>query len=193
MLTAGEIKFLKGLQDELNTQDTFGQADPRFWVVEEERYYPCPKGYEDRVVVYDHDGCCTMTLEEGVKAAFDIIQDEQGNDAATEWLSDWRITLDDRFDTWPMDDRAVDALEDCASMYDVPLDVIYEQRRSVPAADTMFLKYRECCEHIKRNDYHYSNPRSFAMTAWRSPQIERLIEILRTADFDGMDERKESE
>lgn len=193
MLTAGEIKFLKGLQDELNTQDTFGQADPRFWVVEEERYYPCPKGYEDRVVVYDHDGCCTMTLEEGVKAAFDIIQDEQGNDAATEWLSDWRITLDDRFDTWPMDDRAVDALEDCASMYDVPLDVIYEQRRSVPAADTMFLTYRECCEHIKRNDYHYSNPRSFAMTAWRSPQIERLIEILRTADFDGMDERKESE
>lgn len=193
MLTAGEIKFLKGLQDELNTQDTFGQADPRFWVVEEERYYPCPKGYEDRVVVYDHDGCCTMTLEGGVKAAFDIIQDEQGNDAATEWLSDWRITLDDRFDTWPMDDRAVDALEDCASMYDVPLDVIYEQRRSVPAADTMFLTYRECCEHIKRNDYHYSNPRSFAMTAWRSPQIERLIEILRTADFDGMDERKESE
>lgn len=128
-----------------------------------------------------------------MKAAFDIIQDEQGNDAATEWLSDWRITLDDRFDTWPMDDRAVDALEDCASMYDVPLDVIYEQRRSVPAADTMFLTYRECCEHIKRNDYHYSNPRSFAMTAWRSPQIERLIEILRTADFDGMDERKESE
>lgn len=193
MLTAGEIKFLKGLQDELNTQDTFGQADPRFWVVEEERYYPCPKGYEDRVVDYDHDGCCTMTLEEGVKAAFDIIQDEQGNHAATEWLSDWRITLDDRFDTWPMDDRAVDALEDCASMYDVPLDVIYKQRRSVPAADTMFLTYRECCEHIKRNDYHYSNPRSFAMTAWRSPQIERLIEILRTADFDGMDERKESE
>lgn len=193
MLTADEVKFLKGLQDELNTQDTFGQADLRFWVVEEERYYPCPKGYEDRVVVYDHDGCCTMTLEEGVRAAFADIEARLGNDTATEWLSDWRITLDDHFDTWQMDDRAVDALEDCASQYDMPLEVIYEQKRSEHADDTMFLTYRECCEHIRKNDYNYRNPRPFAMTAWRSPQVARLIEILRTADFDGMGEGKESE
>lgn len=190
MLTADEIKFLKELQDELNTQDTFGQADPRFWVVVQDRWYPCPKGYEDRVRVVDNDACSTMTLEEGVKAAFADIEARLGNNTATEWLSDWHITLDDHFDTWPMDDRAVDALEDCASRYDVPLEVIYEKKRSVHADDTMFLTYRECCEHIKKNDYHYSNPCPFAMTAWRSPQVARLIQILRTADFDSMDGRK---
>ena len=188
MLTADEIKFLKELQDELNTQDTFGQADPRFWVVVQDRWDPCPKGYEDRVRVVDNDACYTMTLEEGVRAAFADIETRLGNDAATEWLSDWRITLDDRFDTWPMDDRAVDALEDCASQYDMPLEVIYEQRRSERVDDTMFLTY-----HIRKNDYNYRNPRPFAMTAWRSPQVARLIEILRTADFDGMGEGKESE
>ena len=99
MLTANEITFLKELQDELNTQDTFGQADPRFWVVVQDHWYPCPKGYEDRVRVVDNDACYTMTLEEGVKAAFADIEARLGNNAATEWLSDWHITLDDHFDT----------------------------------------------------------------------------------------------
>ena len=35
MLTADEVKFLKELQDKLNTQETFCQATPRFWVVEQ--------------------------------------------------------------------------------------------------------------------------------------------------------------
>lgn len=169
MLTPDEIKFLKELQDELNTQETFGQADPRFWVVEQERWYPCPKGYEDRIVVYDHDACCTMTLEEGVRTVFDNIETFLGNDAATEWLDDWCITLDDRFDAWPMSGRAVDALEDAASTYDMPFEVVYEQRHNEYVPDTMFLTYRECCEHIEKNDCHYRNPRPFAMTAWRSP------------------------
>lgn len=39
MLTADEVKFLKELQDKLNTQETFCQADPRFWVVEQDRWY----------------------------------------------------------------------------------------------------------------------------------------------------------
>lgn len=55
MLTADEVKFLKELQDKLNTQETFCQADPRFWVVEQDRWYTCPKGYEDRVVVVDNE------------------------------------------------------------------------------------------------------------------------------------------
>lgn len=32
-LTEEERKFLRELQKELNTQDTIGQADPRFWVI----------------------------------------------------------------------------------------------------------------------------------------------------------------
>lgn len=189
MLTADEVKFLKELQDELNTQETFCQADPRFWVVRQDRWYACPEDHEDRIRVSIDDGCA-MALEEGVKEAFTDIKARLGDDTATEWLHDWCIALDDRFDDWPMNSRAVNALNDYASMCDVPLDVVYEQCHSECVPDTMFLTYRECCEHIKKNDYHYENPRPYAMTAWRSPQVEKLIKILRTADFDGTKERK---
>lgn len=50
--------------------------------------------------------------------------------------------------------------------------------------DTMFLTLRECEEHIKRNHYHYRQPHPYAMTAWRSPQVEKLYEILENVDFD---------
>lgn len=159
MLTADEVKFLKELQDELNTQETFCQADPRFWVVRQDRWYACPEDHEDRIRVSIDDGCA-MALEEGVKEAFTDIKARLGDDTATEWLHDWCIALDDRFDDWPMNSRAVNALNDYASMCEC-----------VP--DTMFLTYRECCEHIKKNDYHYENPRPYAMTAWRSPQVEK--------------------
>jgi len=32
-ITETEIQFLKKLQEEMNTQDHVGQADPRYWVI----------------------------------------------------------------------------------------------------------------------------------------------------------------
>lgn len=92
MLTDEQRAFLVELQEELNTQDTFCQADPRFWVV--------AQGKKNRI-----------------------------------------------------------------------------------AHGTMFLTIRECREHIKANDYHYKKPHPYAMTAFRSPQVEKLIKILRTVDW----------
>lgn len=49
----------------------------------------------------------------------------------------------------------------------------------------MFLTNREAKEHLKSNHYHYtSKAHTYAMTAWRSPQVEKLIHILQTADFE---------
>jgi hypothetical protein len=48
----------------------------------------------------------------------------------------------------------------------------------------MFLTKRECKEHIERNHYHYNDTvHTYAMTAWRSPQVEKLIKILQTENF----------
>ncbi len=44
-------------------------------------------------------------------------------------------------------------------------------------------EYREAKEHIKRNDYHYIDPHTYGMTAWRSPQVEQLYKILHEVDF----------
>lgn len=53
------------------------------------------------------------------------------------------------------------------------------------AQNTMFLTLREAQEHISKNSYHYKHPYTYAMTAWRSPQVEQLIKILQEADWDG--------
>ena len=54
------------------------------------------------------------------------------------------------------------------------------------AENTMFLTLRECKEHIERNRHHYHDPKTYAMTAWRSPQVERLWKILQEVDWSNL-------
>lgn len=51
------------------------------------------------------------------------------------------------------------------------------------APNTMFLTLREAQDHIESNRHNYEDPRPFAMTAWRSPQVEQLYRILHEVDF----------
>jgi len=50
-----EIKFLKELQEELNTQGTDSQAAPRFWVVVDYRTVPTGEGYNSGYEAYDNE------------------------------------------------------------------------------------------------------------------------------------------
>lgn len=51
----------------------------------------------------------------------------------------------------------------------------------------MFLTNRSCKEHIRANHYHYNaDAHSYAMTAWRSPEVERLFKILDVIDWKTM-------
>lgn len=62
----------------------------------------------------------------------------------------------------------------------------FETKEECIAENTMFLTLREAQEHIQRNGYHYIDPHTYGMTAWRSPQVERLYEILHEVDFSQM-------
>ena len=126
-----EIKFLKELQEELNTQDNDSQAAPRFWVVMDYRTVPTGEGYNSGYEVYDSE-----TIESYADK--------------TELIN----TLIDR-----------------------------EESFIVP--NTMFLTKAECKKHIEKNAYHYtSKAHSYAMTAWRSPKVDRLLNILSTMHWD---------
>lgn len=58
--------------------------------------------------------------------------------------------------------------------------------------DTMFLTQKDAEEHLKANDYHYSaDAHTYAMTAWRSPRVAKLIEILQKVDWnESLEEEK---
>ncbi len=138
MLTADQKAFLKTLQEELNTQDTVGQADPRFWVVMCSEYRDCQDGMADKYAVFNNRSADVLGY---LDLPFD--EEDGGN------LSCYPVRMTDYI-----------------------------------AENTMFLTLREAQEHIRLNGYHYKNPRPFAMTAWRSPQVCQLIKILHDADWD---------
>jgi hypothetical protein len=49
----------------------------------------------------------------------------------------------------------------------------------------MFLTKQEAKDHIRLNHYHYTDEvHTYAMTAWRAPKVERLLNILETFDWD---------
>nr|WP_235851676.1 hypothetical protein [Heyndrickxia camelliae] len=165
-----EIKFLKELQNELNTQDHDIQAAPCFWALMDYRWSPTWEENAERYSIrYDDEGC--YSLEEIVEAInnneFDL-SDEQKK-AFQEIDTDY---VDDVLD-WVKEHIYEDA-------YSIP-----ERKESFIVPNTMFLTKAEAKRHIELNHYHYtSEVHTYAMTSWRAPKIEKLLKILETFDWD---------
>ncbi|MDU2111703.1 MAG: hypothetical protein E7E92_04200, partial [Clostridiales bacterium] len=68
--------------------------------------------------------------------------------------------------------------------YDIYLNNYKMEEFIVP--NTMFLTLRECREHIEANKHHYNKPFAFGMSAWRSPQVTQLYDILLNTNWDGI-------
>lgn len=176
------IEFLKELQHEMLTQDTVCQADPRFWVVKHKvRVYGID--YE-----FDFDGrevvCNGEIVASNLSELYDYLEDHH---------EEYSMTFDNEhvvINTNQDDEHLIDSMEEL-------LDFMYEElgylKDEVYLAhyrdeyriveNTMFLTLRECKEHIKANSYHYREPHPYAMTAWRSPQVEKLFKIIQETDW----------
>ena len=184
-LSSDDCEFLADLQHELATQDKVCQASPRYWGVVHELWYPCREGDQDRYDVYDEDCCDCSSLEDTVKDEFGNLLDESTDmEYVSCEMDSSGVCVNIKPDgTW---DLEIDD-ESCAiawltgrnpSMNAVPMNCAL-----VVAENAMFLTLRECKEHIERNSHHYHNPRPYAMTALRSPQVDRLLSILERTDW----------
>jgi len=168
-----EIKFLKELQHELKTQEIDGQASPRYWVVGDYKWIPTDVDNATRTSIFTYDDCECMELEtyiDNLKESGDYT-DEQMEEL--ENIFDWQ----DDEDTLKWIKENV--TDDC--------HLVYEKKEHVIKENTMFLTKQEAKEHIRLNHYHYTKEaHTYAMTAWRSPQVEKLINILETFDWDSV-------
>lgn len=199
-ISLDELKFFDDLQKELNTQDHVSQADPRFWVIKgTEKIY---RGDDaDGFELYDPD-CCD-TLAEDTRGICEYINENllqdinnerlEGEEFAVEFeeglfgsekiVVTWsdggdeecrereELTDIDEIKTW---------LDEQGCNYEVIsykiIPKIYE--------NTMFLTQKDAEDHLRSNDYHYSeDAHTYAMTAWRSPRVEMLIKILQGVDW----------
>lgn len=177
-------EFLKELQHEMLTQDTVCQANPRFWVV--------MQTVRDYWVDDDIDGICIYdrysseaVFEDDLEKLGDWIKDEFDVVVKCEYDGGFLEIVCEDENEYLIDDISgiKDFLDEYASgQYSI---CNYRDREEI-VKNTMFFTLRECKEHIERNHYHYNKPHTYAMTAWRSPQVERLYEILEKTDWDNI-------
>lgn len=177
-----DIEFLKQLQHEMLTQDTVSQANPRFWVV--------MQTVRDYWVDDDIDGICIMiknAAENVFEGDLDVLVNwiKENFDNVKECSYDYGwidIICEDEKEYYTND---ISEIREFLEEYSPDTySVCYYRDREEIAQDTMFLTLRECNKHIENNKHHYTKPHSYAMTAWRSPQVARLYKILEQTNWD---------
>ena len=184
-LSSEDLAFLQGLQEELNTQPTLGTADPRFWVIMDYEYVPTDEWVASDAV--DFNGH-TLDVADFLDCVYGEVLEHDGYGAATRWLEQHHISLDEDGHSQVSEYSFVfGELEEIREEYleahpDDSIDFL--ERRRFISSNSLFLTLREAKEHLKANWYHYDkNAHPYCMCAFRSPQFERLIKLLRTADF----------
>lgn len=163
-----DYEFLQDLQHELNTQTNDGNADPVYWEVMETREVGVPDGCGDERIYLGSD-CGTETLEGAVDCVGEYLVNDEDMEA---WNEVDKTNIDD-------------VVEFCREKLDMSeVRIIDVAKMSEISRQTgAFLTKRACKEYIEKFHYNHSNPRTYAMTAYRNFELGRLLEILKTMDL----------
>lgn len=173
-----DILFLKALQHEMLTQDTVGQASPRFWVVRGTvREYGVDNQHATGEILLVENEINLNTLEE----VYDYLLDNYSYIPYRYDKEENTISHYDRIDKEWIEFDDLESIKNFIKSLDSDNEVEVIGYREVKRIyeNTMFLTNKECKEHIQANYYHYpEDAHSYAMTAWRAPQVEKLWHIL---------------
>jgi len=171
-----QLLFLKSLQKQLINQDKDCQARPRFWVVGDYVEEPCLEDQADYFII----GSSSLELYTDIEKFREYL-DKHG------YLDD--IDEDTRIMLWHHDDE-FELSEFLNNVLDMDTYVIPTHKTHKIKEDTFFITKEECQKHINSNRHHYTpKVHTYAMTAWRSPQVEKLWNILETMDIDNILEK----
>nr|DAS10865.1 MAG TPA: hypothetical protein [Caudoviricetes sp.] len=191
-LSNDDIKFLKELQKEINTEDNVGTANPRYWVIRQpERIYHLDEDEADYYVFIDECDKYELTLED-LKDKLEFLCDD--NLKSVE-VKDGVLTFE-YFDEWleeveeykvDYDNYYTDGKGKILELLESDVSVAYYKEVDATVDNCMFLTQIDAENHLRANDYHYhEKARTYCMCGWRSPRFERLINILSKTDFDSM-------
>lgn len=166
-----DFEFLRELQHELLTQPNDGCADPVYWGVMETREVGVPDGCGEPII-YMGDGC-TMELDDVVH----YIEGEYLTDIPDEKREEWESL--DKKDMGAVIDFMHEELG-----WNESRVVYVEKKDSLSEITGAFLTKRACKEYIKKYAYNHAKPHTYAMTAFRNFELEKLLNILKTVKFE---------
>ena len=168
-----QIEFLKGLAKEMKEQPTDYQAAPRFWAIRDYRVISTSFGNSNGYSYYHNDG--DFTEFESYEELKDFL-DEHYN--LSERID--KPKTDNFGELW---EWTLDNLNDDGYFMETPT---VKEGYIVP--NTLFLTKKEALKHLENNAHHYTkDAHTYAMTAWRSPEFQQLLEIIETFDWDKVD------
>ena len=178
-ITEEEITFLKKIQHEMNTQNTVGQADPRYWVIRDyKKVYGKELNSPDGMSIYDaNTGEVVIETDYQHFGIDNVIEELLKQLEAEEYeLTEEEIeNIKFSYDT----DSLVQSLGEIKTYA-----FMISEYQEIPVDKGMFLTHEAAISHLRKNDYHYAeDAHTYAHTAWRSRE-EKLWEILRKVDFD---------
>lgn len=213
-ITSSELCFLAELQKEMNTQDTWSQADPRIWVIQEDtiQYLDMindmipQDDLKENVIEYAFekadgyqlfiDGDCYESEDEIYHKLLDIIQEEQksGMHQGTQVrFEDEEIVIReplsniDKDISWKGLNDIVDWI-DGQTLCEVELKFYNDVQYTHPG--TFFLTYEEGVKYLQRFGYRYSDTaRLYAISLNETSQIKQLFDILHTVEFSNKNQK----
>ena len=194
-LSNDDVKFLKELQKEINTEDNGGTANPRYWVIRQpERIYHVDKDDADCFVFVDEYDRDELTLED----LKDKLEDLGDDNLKSVKVKDGVLTFE-YFEGYleEVEEYMVDynnsysyGITKILELLEFDVSVVYCKEIDVTVDNCMFLTQIDAENHLRANDYHYhEEARTYCMHGWRNPRFERLINILSKTDFDSMLEK----
>lgn len=174
-ITKEEIQFLLDLQKELNTQDSYGQAEPKYWVIRDyDKVYGTDLNFPDGIAIYDPADC--STIYEGKIPTFGI----------SEVISEIMETLEkDEYELSIEKKELIESSYDADSLFSALEEANFSvlEYQIIPKESNFFFTQKAAQNHLRLNDYHYCNEaHSYAHTVWRSEE-EKLWDILRKVDW----------
>jgi len=164
------LHFLKKLQQELKTQDTDCQANPRFWVVAQYEWQITHPDCAEKWFYVDEEGTSIENANKVIEFLDDCgcFEDNDDKEKLTNMIDGgmWHSEFDDY-------------VEENYNINYIPMQKVH-----VIKPNTMFITKQGCRDHIERNHYHYNETvYTYAMTAWRAPKVKKLFDILYNEDW----------
>ena len=212
-LTTKDIKFLNDLQHELINQDHVGQAAPRFWVVAGSKKVYVGNEYATDEELVDEVDEIASNLSGAVEYFIEYIAENYNSEEYDIIIKEDEMPLSfclyqidkhcdknapdyEEGDEIVLQQQYISSIDELISTLEL-IGVLREGRHNYSAAgyrierciypNTMFLTNRECKQHIAANHYHYSDDaHSYAMTAWRSYEVETLWKLLEKIQWDNI-------
>lgn len=170
-------QFLAELAHELNTQDNCATRNPVWCIMDKEFRINNEGGFECKVI--DSDGNM-YNREEFADCILEDYELKEEDDVVIDYIIDYITSCDDT-------DELRDYLEETFEDID-PNDytIVYGDYEDIVKENaTAFLTKKSAEEHLKANYYHYSKfARAYALSAWRNPVYERLINIIKETKWE---------